>query len=350
MKPLPHPRQVVQPPAPAAKPPRAAAPPPVFRPVVQAKRAPAPVQALPPRPAPPAPAPVARPTSAPSRGALVVQSFWLEQHGSTTWQTGPLDRTKYQDSGKKKWESSWKPAFINSKLPVYKPIPVPKPVSRPSAAKSATSAPSATAGASASSSSSSSVETRWIEEAYEGGKERYGENWVGYKKSLRLPTHLDNKLFIGRLEAAYRDGMAKKPLVKPDLSGPTHVPGKAAKKASTSTPQERHDNKVNITVANLLAALDGAVGKYEKYGKGDMSAQAVKREGCVKFGPDFPVEASVQQDVYDAMVAMEGGHRAGGRLHVVDGFGKNPPHNYNVTLHGAYLADNPLTEANLHIM
>jgi hypothetical protein len=311
--------------------------PPVFRPVVQAKQA-------------PAPAPAAKPRGAPAPGpGNVVQSFWLEQNGTTSWQSGTPNPKHYQDSGRTQWESWWKPARFNQQLPVYEPVPVPKaPAGQGAGKKKRPTAMVKTAAASSSSPPPSLAEKYAddIEEAQKAGAGRYGKHWEGYKKGLR--PELKTPALLKKLEDAYRGGMKENPLVDP-VFGRTHVPNKRIKEASSLTPQEKKANRVDAIVANLLKVLDGAVGKFPKYGKGDSSARAVAREGCVQHGPDFAVDSDVRQEVYNEMLALEKNVRAGGTLHVVDGPGKNPPTVYDVTLHGDYMAANPLTSVILHI-
>jgi hypothetical protein len=346
MKPPPQPRHAVLPEAPAVKPLRSPMPPPVFRPVLQAKPAPAPAGArtVPMRPVIPASAAKPKAAALPRPGG-VIQSFWLRQQGNTTWQSGTPDLSLYQDSGKKKWWSSWLPEKLNWELPVYAPIPTAKTTAKPRAVKTTQPKPPSSISHSSTSSSSSSEKLEALAAALEAGREREWENWAGYKKRLKLSTSLNNPTFLSKLQEAYLTGMQDKPKVEL-VFGRTHAPNKRVKQSSNLTDEERRNKQIAGWVQNLLNTLDGAVGMYPVFTQDDMSALAVRRTGCVKYGPDFPVPKEFQQEVYDELCQLEGTVRTGGTLHVVN---KSPPSTYNVTLHRAYLQVNPLTSVILHI-
>lgn len=74
------------------------------------------------------------------------------------------------------------------------------------------------------------------------------------------------------------------------------------------------------------------------------------RAGCVKFGPAFEVPKDLEQDIFNALQALEGTVFGGSgcQLHVVVA-GKRPPGLYDVTLQRKYRQDNPKTQLIMHI-
>lgn len=180
-------------------------------------------------------------------------------------------------------------------------------------------------------------------EARQEGAERTSRGWPIYEREIRARLASHGKGADKVVREAFMEGATaasrSAPAAKPFRVAPRRPGGGGG--GGGLSDEDRADQVVDT----LLARLRGAIGRYEVYSKKDAN---VARQGCVKNGPSEFVHRDLKALVYATLVGMEGDEFEGGRLHVVK-YGKNPPHTYNLTLHGDYMAHNPRTMAILHV-
>jgi hypothetical protein len=268
------------------------------------------------------------------RSVSVAQPFWLEESGTTRWESNQaFSSKKFRPTGKKQWKYPWLPAWFNSELPVYERAPKPAKVKAKPKKVPVEQAFEMTFEDWIYSVQDELIE--WVEKR--GGMVREPEEWE-YKELWRTHPPGASGEWDGwqALRMFYQRASGLEKIV------PVYLP--KTSRRQTHVKAARPDREVAAEyVAIILGRIRGAIGKCAVWDKKGNLA----RQGCVKYGPSYPVPSQYADLIYHEFCGMEGDAFEGGRLHIVN---KSGSRQYNITLHQDYLAGNPKTMVNMHIM